>query len=123
MITWLSIHTECRACGSCWESCENVYFRMFARTVFLRWPFFGRRCADTFVMAQISSPSIACISVRRVLCSSRTHAARSLQSLMKAVMRMPPPIPCTSSTFSSLDINLGSRMPVQAVKAPLASPA
>ena len=32
----LSIRTEWRACCNCWESCENVYFRIFACSVYLR---------------------------------------------------------------------------------------
>ena len=63
VMTWLSIHTECRACCSCWESCEIVYCRMFACTIFLRCPFLGHRYSDTLVLALISSPLIAYISL------------------------------------------------------------
>ena len=52
-------------------------------------------------------PASPRISLCRVLCSSRTHAARPLHSLMRAVMRAPPPTACTSSTFFSWDISLG----------------
>ena len=94
--------------GSCRESCEIVYCRMFACVVSLRGPFLGHRWAETLVLVLLSSPLIACINLCRVLWSSRTHSARPLRSLMSAVMTTPPRSLYTSMAFSSVAASTSS---------------